>query len=166
MTVNRERVRMLVDALRSGTYEQINGHLRLGNRFCCLGVACEVARLHADSRELNLVVGLASINDQGEPIYAYGDVTRWFDDKIDTVLPKSVQDWYGFDRKYCGDPRLIVGPNDDMKELDAAVGEAVAATSWNDDIHASFARIADAFERTFLAEPEAEVEAEVEEVRE
>lgn len=33
-----------LDALRSGKYKQGVGQLRTGNRFCCLGVACEVYR--------------------------------------------------------------------------------------------------------------------------
>lgn len=31
-----------VEALRSGKYKQGSGYLRSGDRFCCLGVACDV----------------------------------------------------------------------------------------------------------------------------
>lgn len=33
-----------VAALRSGTYEQAQGALRIGDAYCCLGIACEIAR--------------------------------------------------------------------------------------------------------------------------
>jgi hypothetical protein len=48
VTVNKERVQLLVDALRSGEFQQRHGDLR-GNAhgggvsYCCLGVATEVA---------------------------------------------------------------------------------------------------------------------------
>lgn len=40
---DKERLRKWVAALRSGEYEQCRDQLRDGNRFCCLGVACDVA---------------------------------------------------------------------------------------------------------------------------
>ena len=42
--IKRARARW-VKALRSGKYEQGHGMLRYGNTFCCLGVACKVARI-------------------------------------------------------------------------------------------------------------------------
>jgi hypothetical protein len=39
--VRANRLRWLA-ALESGEYEQTDGHLRHGDRFCCLGVACDV----------------------------------------------------------------------------------------------------------------------------
>ena len=35
----------LVEALLSGKYKQTKGALRIGDKFCCLGVACDVSRL-------------------------------------------------------------------------------------------------------------------------
>lgn len=32
-----------VEALRSGKYEQATGWLREGNRYCCLGVLCDIS---------------------------------------------------------------------------------------------------------------------------
>lgn len=40
---NPEFQRHWVAALRSGEYEQGNGWLRIGNKFCCLGVACDIS---------------------------------------------------------------------------------------------------------------------------
>jgi hypothetical protein len=45
VTVNKERVKLLVDALRSGEFQQAKGTLRTPDEryHCCLGVATEVA---------------------------------------------------------------------------------------------------------------------------
>ena len=39
---NKENIKLWVEALRSGEYEQGVGALHEGDAFCCLGVACEV----------------------------------------------------------------------------------------------------------------------------
>lgn len=43
-----------VDALRSGEYEQCEGALRRGDKYCCLGVACDLFKeeLEEEWREL------------------------------------------------------------------------------------------------------------------
>jgi len=41
-----EAQQLWVDALRSGKYEQTTGQLLKDGRYCCLGVACEVAMYH------------------------------------------------------------------------------------------------------------------------
>lgn len=41
--VNDEVRKQWVDALRSGKYEQGRDTLRKGNKFCCLGVLCDLA---------------------------------------------------------------------------------------------------------------------------
>jgi len=38
----KEHLKDLVDALRSGEYDQTKGALRNSNGFCCLGVACDL----------------------------------------------------------------------------------------------------------------------------
>jgi len=42
-----EHRKQWVDALRSGKYQQGRGLLRDGNKFCCLGVACDISGLGA-----------------------------------------------------------------------------------------------------------------------
>jgi hypothetical protein len=37
-------MRWLIDTLRAGTYKQGMGSLKTGNKFCCLGVACDIHR--------------------------------------------------------------------------------------------------------------------------
>jgi hypothetical protein len=38
----KEHRKLWIEALRSGEYEQTHGKLKLGNSFCCLGVACDL----------------------------------------------------------------------------------------------------------------------------
>lgn len=81
-TINKERVKLWVDALRSGKFKQTIGRLgRIVNRkaeYCCLGVGCEVARKNGVTiKKTNLGVG-PSYN--GEPY----------------SLPLTVEDWFGF----------------------------------------------------------------------
>ena len=45
MAINKENVRKWVEALRSGKYEQGQERLVRNNKYCCLGVACELAGL-------------------------------------------------------------------------------------------------------------------------
>jgi hypothetical protein len=37
-----------IEALRSGQYEQGQNYLRVGSRYCCLGVLCEIAGVEAE----------------------------------------------------------------------------------------------------------------------
>jgi hypothetical protein len=41
--MNKAIKKRWVEALRSGHYEQGKGHLKLGDKHCCLGVLCEIA---------------------------------------------------------------------------------------------------------------------------
>lgn len=76
---NRENIQKWVDALRSGEYAQGEGVLRSYNdKFCCLGVACEVARKEG--------VPIRLRTSAGDPAhYGFEDTTlpdvvvRWLD---------------------------------------------------------------------------------------
>jgi len=35
----------LIEALRSGKYQQAKGHLRIDGGYCCLGVACDISKI-------------------------------------------------------------------------------------------------------------------------
>lgn len=79
--VNTERVKLWIDALRSGEYTQIKSQLgRDGEGYCCLGVACEVAIQNGLDIE-RVVQSNGTIDFDGER----GELT-------DTVA-----EWYGFD---------------------------------------------------------------------
>jgi hypothetical protein len=81
MMADRENVRLWVDALRSGKYEQGRNYLAKDGQYCCLGVACEVSIANG----LNLRVIL-----QAGGTKAY--------DSSDTTLPLSVVHWLGVDK--------------------------------------------------------------------
>jgi hypothetical protein len=132
-TVNRERVQLLVDALRSGRFEQGVGQLvNKDGEYCCLGVACVVAREN----------GLAlETGTDDEDVVAFGlgpvDSPEWIEDSDFAHLPRSAMEWYGFD--------------DTCPDLDDGTGGRFkSAVELNDQLGYNFNRIADAFERTFL----------------
>lgn len=93
----KKRIKWLLDALRSGKYNQGTGRLLTisdagnGRRFyCCLGVACEVYNDHHKKNKLSFeilpsdVIGVGSFN--GEKTY----------------LPREVAKWFGFNRENPG----------------------------------------------------------------
>jgi hypothetical protein len=63
-----------IEALRSGKYEQGEGTLNKDNKFCCLGVLCEVVGLekHFDSFSLKTLYAIGSDEDGG--IYLEDDL--------------------------------------------------------------------------------------------
>lgn len=104
--MNQTEARKLwVEALRSGEYEQTDGALRYEDKFCCLGVACDLYRKHG-----------------GGPEWGPNDV---YDAKVD-YLPKSVMDWLGVSHD-----SGVFGEGDDMDSLgdlnDAGTGFEVIA---------------------------------------
>ena len=40
--IQRKSVKLWLEALRSGKYKQGRGSLKEGNKYCCLGVACDL----------------------------------------------------------------------------------------------------------------------------
>lgn len=133
---NKENIKKVVDALRSGEYLQGNGALEYVDlegktRNCCLGVACRVAV--ANGVDLLVISSAGSLNlGNGQYVDKLG-----FDGMGD-FLPNAVMDWLGIPNH---SPALNV------------VGRfnAVTATMMNDDLKYDFNRIADAFEDTFLS---------------
>lgn len=78
-----------IAALRSGEYEQVASALRVKDRFCCLGVLCDLASKQGVGEWLD--TDKAFIADTG-------------DSKTD-YLPYAIQEWAGLSD---GDP-LVVG---------------------------------------------------------
>lgn len=112
-------------ALRSGDYRQGHGKLRRdhdrseddpGTTYCCLGVLCEVA----------VEAGVARRVTSTEGVTAYVAVNDGFD-RSDNFLPLAVGHWAGLDT-----PNPVTG--------------RYSLADWNDERHASFARIADLIE--------------------
>lgn len=149
MTINAERVELLAAALESGEYQQGRQQLHMkdyeaGDRYCCLGVACEVAV--KNGLELN-------VREDSEG-------TRSYDGSI-TILPRAVAQWYGFARDNGGEDSPSPWENNDgwlytnlsfevedtreVGQIDQAYVSSngrVYATELNDQIHWTFPQIA------------------------
>jgi hypothetical protein len=128
--INKERVQLLVDALRSGRYKQGRGKLRTPDEryYCCLGVATKIA--------LDAGLEVEEIPATGDPLH--GQPWR----QAYQVMCPTVADWYGFDN---GNPGL-----NGITPAGATIIEQ--ASRWNDDYGADFTQIADMFENTYIRE--------------
>ncbi len=134
MPVNRENMKLWVEALRSGEYKQGRGALctvveiddthPVGH--CCLGVACEVAIKAGVPLEKRVLNDSYRIAD-----YRHGDGSSL------GRLPPVVSSWLGLEGRR--DPTLK-----------SAINGIEGATTWNDTHGATFADIADMIEYTFL----------------
>ncbi len=116
--VNKERVWLWIEALRSGKFEQARDTLREGNKYCCLGVACEVAIRN----------GL-ELRQDGLHSYSY-------DGKFSNLgtLPQSVVDWYGLP---AASPQLgqfsATDRNDERKESFNEIAAHIEKEYFNED---------------------------------
>jgi hypothetical protein len=161
VAIDKERLKLAVDALRSGEYRQAMNTLVAvdddgSRRFCCLGVMCDIAlkngiegleeydRIHYLGYREVAEPGYREVAEPGyrevaEPGYrevaepGYREVVEPWTEY--SVLPKPVRDWYGFDGTV---PVVMVGEYD--HEL----------TYLNDDKGWDFNQIADAIETTYL----------------
>jgi hypothetical protein len=77
--MNIEITQRWIDALRSGAYEQGKGALRLKNKYCCLGVLCDLYSKE-NNEEWKMV-------DEKTEQYAFQECLSY--------LPKKVQKWAG-----------------------------------------------------------------------
>lgn len=122
---NLENIRKWIDALRSGEYEQGEYRLRVGDQFCCLGVACDVSGL--GNWEIYDGVMPSEDDPRSEPTYRYepsGDIA---------FLPSDVRLWLGLEY-----------PTGDVKV------ESGMLSVLNDRDRWTFAQIADAIEEQYL----------------
>lgn len=126
--INTERVQKLVDALRSGEYQQGKGRLRDGNKFCCLGVACDVFK-----RETS-IGGWDELEGCGCHFSIKSDDGLTIQSSMNYLID-SIVNWFGFP-----DSNPVIK------------GETTTnASTLNDQYGHDFNAIAGAFERTFLA---------------
>ena len=113
-----------VSALRSGSYDQGRNHLRSNNKYCCLGVLCD---LHAQSYSQLWDLGRGPYDsDPRRMIFEYGGE--------EAILPEQVVEWSGLDAQ---DP--IVAHDEDLTSI----------TKLNDLKGLSFEEIADLIEEQF-----------------
>lgn len=100
--MDREIKQRWINALRSGEYEQGFGQLNDGERYCCLGVLCDIAVKDG-------VVRSSPVGALGKFIGYYvptSDSGPWIDQD---VLPEAVRDWAGLVEK---NPRVTIGEDD------------------------------------------------------
>lgn len=139
---NLPRIRLLIDALRSGNFKQGTGSLesweinedgRVNPRNCCLGVACRVALQNG----LDLDVSIWS---------ATPEITM-FDGEVG-YLPSSVVDWYGFSNM---NPALKT-PDLEFSLMCASTLNDSQQKNFNDSRQKNFDEIAHYFELTYFPE--------------
>lgn len=140
MSVNRERMQLLVDALLSGEYAKGTGFLHLitgnavspgDNTWCCIGVASDVACRNGLKLPRETVIK--------DVMYEkFGDSPYYFDPRV--------LEWYGFPESDGIDPMLSM-PN----------GMPVSMSHWNDNVSGStFGEIADGIKWKYLDEENGE----------
>lgn len=100
MSMKPEVKEKWVAALRGGEYEQGDSQLRSAdNRFCCLGVLCDLAE------KAGVVEAVSLHDDDG---YYYAGASAY--------LPRRVQDWAGLEQE---DPEVQYEDEDDHRSLSA-----------------------------------------------
>lgn len=154
-------IRLWVAALRSGEYPQDVGALRTAKGFCCLGVACEVAR--TTDRSLPVLMQPVMVGRPDSGFYYMwlgsddGTSMLHFQQNGSSLVPP-VQWWLG---GVTHDPDLRIPPriwdkHQDMLKVKLCeagrVKQAARASMLNDSIRMDFADIADCIEFTFLRE--------------
>lgn len=164
MTVNKERLQLGLDTLRSGEFEQTTGALRqvfrygfdvtekVVTKYCCLGVLTEVAIRNGLTIE-DFCVPCQGPLDQCE--HSTEEGTKYTSDvwELNTgTLSEPVRKWYGFENEDPGVGRRVVSVNGDN------FNEDIRATIANDDLKWDFGQIADGFEKMHLT-PEADGDA-------
>lgn len=139
--VNKERVRLWVDALRNP--ELIQGFELLAKRSgpdepweqCCLDVATQVAMDNGVELEVRIVNHIDRIDRQQKRVYVDRDGHSFFNT---TSLPPTVMEWYGVTG------RSVEGL---MYE-----GLTFSAVQLNDELKLTFLQIADVLEQNFLSD--------------
>lgn len=131
--MNTDKLRLWIDALRSGEFDQARGWLASKNTsdqwgYCCLGVACEVAIKDG----VDVPVEVTGVRGSQYRVYG-GD---------DQHLPSNVREWLGIDET----PEVPWADPD--YPLDAP--ESTTVIVLNDEKEWTFGQIADALEATYL----------------
>lgn len=132
---NVMNMRLFVAGLFSGDYEQDTGTLNRNGKFCCLGVACEVAiknGLEVEKKTVAPTCG-CGIDHQADGRISYDGETG--------VLPAAVADWLGLEDE-TGDGRYSERRNPRLAGR--------TATAWNDVTRASFQVIGELFSYEYL----------------
>lgn len=134
----------LVDALRSGEYEQ--GHRQVrprSNQFCCLGVGCDISKLGKwEQRSTDDMSYMYIINGVPGIFQFPTDVADYFGFEPSATL-KQHRDWYDHEADYDYTDPLIIVPSR------VANGDRLITCSRANDNGYTFEEIADAIEYTY-----------------
>lgn len=138
--INEEAIKLWVEKLRSGEYEQGEGALRVkgeeGDQYCCLGLACDVYRELTGKGEWKDPVVSGEDTEGVKYRFEIDGIEASERRKVHYLTPE-VASFFGF-------------PHDSENPiLDFENREEQAAVA-NDKALASFDQIAAAVERTFL----------------
>lgn len=130
--VNQERIQLLIDALRSGEYEQGQGRLTTvmadgTQKDCCLGVGCKVAMKNG----LDIDTVIVETDDGMDHEYNQVDYAG-----EGQIMPHMVAKWFG----------LGFDINPQLETDDGPF----AAAHVNDKLGYTFEQIADAFQQTYI----------------
>jgi hypothetical protein len=146
MSVDKSRLQLGLDALRSGEFEQCSGSLRSTDitegkvRYCCLGVLTEVAiRNGLVIRDVCRVCQTPDCEHVEAPVEDR-DISDDVWAMAGETLSKPVMSWYGLESS---DPEI--GQDES--------GDPLPATAANDDKNWNFAHIADGFEAEYITDP-------------
>lgn len=134
--MNNTKLRLWIDALRSGEFEQGKSYLNRNGKMCCLGVLCEVAIRNG--------VDVKKFRDPD-----FGDIVGY--DGCVTTPPSSVTQWISDGEEWPHAPKVLVDGYG--KELNWVGDKRESVIALNDNASWTFAQIADALEGTFLNEP-------------
>lgn len=138
-TVNKNNVKLWIDALRSGNYEQGQMVLSGDNQYCCLGVACEVFNKH-NPDQLRIEVK----NKDNVFTKSLASTVKCYNDRYQT-LPETVIGWLGL---HSSNPDVSIRlPKDETQDEDITI---VSLAELNDDYGLSFSQIADIIEQYFI----------------
>jgi hypothetical protein len=138
MQCNRENMTKLVTALRSGDYQQADGYLKNQGKFCCLGVACDLA-----AKE-----GIGSWS--GETLFGADVFTDRAGHSVKYGLPSGVAEWLGLDAD--AGPAILGFGVSSFSETDIAFDGTGPTAAGMNDRGDSFAMIADALTATYLSD--------------
>lgn len=116
-----ENRRLWVEALRSGEYTQFAGYLNRNNKYCCLGVACEVAMKNG--------VDLKRTRCEDTGVVDYGNETE--------LPPGRVVEWLGLATQ----DGALTGP------VQVNGRDFHVLTALNDEADYTFEQIADLIEQ-------------------
>lgn len=91
LSIYKQRRLNLIEALESGEYKQAKSALRVEDKFCCLGVACDLHRKAKDNSEK----------------YSWDDIKHSTGTALylneESGLPDEVSNWYAFRGRLPGD---------------------------------------------------------------